>query len=110
MNGISFVTESPRPGEAHRVVTPEGIAAVETIVNENRRVTMNEIVAHVDMSHGSAHQTVRDKKKLRFSFDSRSYIYIYIYIYIQYNALQNITIQVISSCPPPERPLQQHTV
>jgi len=82
MNGISFVTESPRPGEAHRVVTPEGIAAVETIVNENRRVTMNEIVAHVDMSHGSAHQTVRDKKKLRFSFDSRSYIYIYIYIYI----------------------------
>jgi len=28
MNGISSVTDSPRPGQAHRVVTPEGIAAV----------------------------------------------------------------------------------
>jgi len=30
MNGISSVT-----GQAHRVVTPEGIAAVEAIVKEN---------------------------------------------------------------------------
>jgi len=28
MNGISSVTDCPRPGQAHRVVTPEGIAAV----------------------------------------------------------------------------------
>jgi len=28
MNGISSETDSPRPGQAHRVVTPEGIAAV----------------------------------------------------------------------------------
>ena len=26
MNGISSVTDSPRPGQAHRLVTPEGIA------------------------------------------------------------------------------------
>ena len=45
MNGISSVTDSPRPGQAHPVVTPEGIAAVEAIVMENRRVTMNEIAA-----------------------------------------------------------------
>jgi len=32
-------------------VTPEGIA-VEAIVKENRRVTVNEIAAHLDMSHG----------------------------------------------------------
>jgi hypothetical protein len=32
MNGISSVTDCPRPGQAHRVVTPEAIAAVETIV------------------------------------------------------------------------------
>jgi len=43
MNGISSVTDSPRPGQAHRVVTPEGIAVVEAIVKENRRVTVNEI-------------------------------------------------------------------
>jgi len=45
MNGINSVTDSPRPGQAHRVVTPENSAAVEAIVKENRRVTVNEIVA-----------------------------------------------------------------
>ena len=54
MNNISSVTDSPRPGQAHPVVTPEAIAAVEAIVKENRRVTLNEISAHLDMSHGSA--------------------------------------------------------
>jgi len=85
MNGISSVTDSPRPGQAHRVVTPEAIAAVEAIVKENRRVLVNEIAAHLNMSHGSAHHIVhdvlqfhkvfsklRDKKYLGFSFDSPS--------------------------------------
>jgi len=40
INGISSVTDSPRPGQAQRVVTPEAIAAVEAIVKENRRVTV----------------------------------------------------------------------
>jgi hypothetical protein len=52
MNSISSVKDSPRPGQAHRVVTPEAIAAVETIVKENCPVTVNEIAAHLDMSHG----------------------------------------------------------
>ena len=84
-NGISSVTDSPRPGQAHPVVTPEASAAVEAIVKENLRVTVNEIAAHLDMSHGSAHHIVhdvlqfhkmfsklRDKKYLRFPFDSPS--------------------------------------
>jgi len=37
MNGISSVTDSPLPGQAHRVVTPEIIAAVEAKAKENRR-------------------------------------------------------------------------
>jgi len=41
-NGISSVTDSPRPGQAHRVVTPEGTATVEAIVKENHRVKVNE--------------------------------------------------------------------
>jgi len=53
MNGISSVTDI--------VVTPEAIATVEAIVKENRRVTVNEIAAHLDMSHGSAHHIVHDK-------------------------------------------------
>ena len=76
--GISSVTDCPRPDQAHPVVTPEGIAAVEDIVKENRRVTVNEIAAHLDMSHGSANHIVRDKKlkkNPRFSFDSPSVLY-----------------------------------
>jgi hypothetical protein len=60
MNGISSVTDSPRPGQAHRVVTPEAIAAVEAVVKENRRVIVSEIAAHMDMNHGSAHVMVLD--------------------------------------------------
>ena len=48
MNGISSVTDFPLPGQAHRVVTPEDIAAVEAIVKENRRVTANEIARSGD--------------------------------------------------------------
>jgi len=60
MHGISSVTDYPRPGQAHRVVTPEAIAAVEAIVKENRRVTVNGITAHLYISHGSAHHIVHD--------------------------------------------------
>jgi hypothetical protein len=60
MNGISSVTDSPRPGQAHRIVTPEAIAAVEETVKENRRVAVNDKAAHLDMSHGSAHHIVND--------------------------------------------------
>jgi len=41
-------------------VTPEAIAAVEAIVKENRCVTVNEIAAHLDVSHGSAHHIIHD--------------------------------------------------
>jgi len=91
MNGISSVTDSPQPGHTHRVVTPEAIAAVEAIMKENHRVTVNEIAAHLDVSHGSAHHIVHDvlqfhkvsnklrnRKYLRFSFDSPSY-YIFMF-------------------------------
>jgi len=60
VNGVSSVTGSPRPGQAHRVVTPEAIAAVEAIVKENHRVTVHEIAAHLDMSYGSAHHIVHE--------------------------------------------------
>jgi hypothetical protein len=59
-NAISSVTDSPRPGQAHRVLTPKAIAAVEAIVKENCHVTVNEIAAHMDMNYGSAHRIVHD--------------------------------------------------
>jgi len=45
MNGISSVTDCPRPGQAHRRVTPEAVAALEATVKENRRVTANKTAA-----------------------------------------------------------------
>jgi len=60
LNGVSSVTDSPQPGQAHRVVTPEAIAAIEAIVKENHHVTVHEIAAHLDVSHGSAHHIVHD--------------------------------------------------
>ena len=48
MNGISSATDSPRPGQAHPVVTPEAIAVAEAIVKENNRVTVNEIACNGD--------------------------------------------------------------
>jgi len=48
MNAISSVTDCPRPCQAHPVVTPEGIAAVEAIVKEKCRVTLNGMVRDVD--------------------------------------------------------------
>jgi len=60
MNGISSVTDSPRPGQAHQVVTPEAIEALEAIVKEDCCVTVNDTAALPDMSHGSARTIVRD--------------------------------------------------
>ena len=85
MNAIRSVTESRRPGQAHPVVTPQAIAAVEAIVIENRLVTMNETAAHLDISRGSAHHIVHDKQKLNFHF-----IHVHIYIF---SILSNRTLQ-----------------
>jgi ribosomal protein S25 len=41
-------------------VTPEVIAAVEATVKENRGVTVKEIAAHLDVSHGSAQHIIHD--------------------------------------------------
>jgi hypothetical protein len=42
------------------VVTPQGIAAVKQTLKQNRPVTVNEIAAHLDMSHGAAHYIICD--------------------------------------------------
>ena len=63
MDDSSSVTDSPRPGQAHPVVTSEGTAAVEAIVMENQRVTVNEMAAHLDM-YGTQWRLHRKTKSL----------------------------------------------
>ena len=80
MNGISSVTDSPRPGQAHPVVTPEDTAAVEAIVKEIGRVTVNERAAHLDMSHGSTHhivQSVLQLNKCRVNYEIKIFKFLY---------------------------------
>jgi hypothetical protein len=74
MNSIRSVC--PRPGQAHRVVTREVTAAVETIMKENGRVTVNEIAAHLDISHGTARRVVCDV--------------LHLYMYLMFNKFINI--------------------
>jgi len=59
-NDVTSVEDAPRPGQTPQVVTPQNIAAVEAIVMENRRVTLNDIAACLKISHGSAHHIVHD--------------------------------------------------
>ena len=73
MNGVTSVTDAHRPGQARRFVTPEAIAAVEAILKENRRVTVNEIAAHPDMNHGLAHRIAHDV--LQFYLISSSLVF-----------------------------------
>jgi hypothetical protein len=62
---VISVKDAPRPGQAHRLVTPESIAAVEALLRENRRVTVDEIATIVDLSHGSAHHIIHDVLQFR---------------------------------------------
>jgi hypothetical protein len=50
-NGVTSVKDAPRPGQAHRVATPESIAAAEALIRENRQVTVDEIATIVDLNH-----------------------------------------------------------
>jgi histone-lysine N-methyltransferase SETMAR len=59
-NCMSSVAATPRPGQAHRVVAPQAISEVEHVTKENRRVMVDEVVAMLDISHGSAHHIIHD--------------------------------------------------
>jgi hypothetical protein len=47
--------DRPRPGQVS-VITEEKIAAVDTLVQENRRITVRELSTTVNTSMGSIHQ------------------------------------------------------
>jgi hypothetical protein len=64
-NSVTSLADAPLSGQTHRVVTPETIAAAEAIGMDNRRVTVNEIAANLNISHGSAHNIIHDLLKLR---------------------------------------------
>jgi hypothetical protein len=48
MNGISSVTDSPRPAKAHRVVKPVAIAAVEVNVKIKQSGRVNRFARNLE--------------------------------------------------------------
>ena len=64
-NGVTSVEDSPRPGPAFTAVTEDNIAAVENVIQENRRVTVKEVTSLLDISVRSAHHIIHDDLKSR---------------------------------------------
>jgi hypothetical protein len=52
-HGRVSTADMPRPGQAHVVITEESIAAVKSLVRENRRITTREIADSLSVSKGS---------------------------------------------------------
>ena len=63
--GTTLLTDAPRPGQAHRVVTEESIAAADRLIQENRRVTLAEMASLLHMSFGSVQHIVHDELRYR---------------------------------------------
>ena len=53
-NGVTSVQDPPYPGPAFTAVTEDNIAAVENVIQENRHVTVKEVVSLLDISVGCA--------------------------------------------------------
>ena len=69
---MTSVEDAPRPCQAQRDVTPQNIAAVEAIVMENRRVTLNDNAACLKMGfqeevRHAVHEWLRGLSKEFFS-------------------------------------------
>ena len=59
------ITDDLRSGRPVDVSTPEAVQAVEDLIKSDRRVTLDEIVTKMDISHGTVYAIVREK--LHFS-------------------------------------------
>jgi transposase len=59
-SGVSTLTDAARSGRPHTATTPNAIAAVERVIRENRRVTIDEVAGELKISHGSAHHIIHD--------------------------------------------------
>ena len=89
MNGVSSVTDCPRPGHAHPVVTPEGIAAVEAFREEKspRNSEWNGRTSGYESWISTPHRPWGRRWRKHKSFDSPSYFWSFQLI-VRYEILQ----------------------
>ncbi|GFY07315.1 histone-lysine N-methyltransferase SETMAR [Trichonephila clavipes] len=57
-----LLEEDVRPGQAHRVITPEMVAEGNTLVLNNRRITVDEIHQLLGISVGITHTIMNFRK------------------------------------------------
>ena len=60
-DGRESITNDLRSGRPVDVSTPEAVQAVEDLIRSDRRVTLDEIVTNLDISHGTQHAIVSEK-------------------------------------------------
>ena len=54
------MADAARSGQPHTADTPEMVAGVECVLRENRRITLDEVVSELNISHGSAHHVIHN--------------------------------------------------
>ena len=59
-SGVSSVADAARLGRPHTADTPEMVAGVERVLRENRRITLDEVVSKLNISHGSAQHVIHN--------------------------------------------------
>jgi hypothetical protein len=59
-HGHVSTADMPRPGQAHVVITQESIAAVNSLVRENHRITTQEIADSLSVSKGTVHTILHE--------------------------------------------------
>uniref|UniRef100_UPI003590293B protein piccolo n=1 Tax=Myxine glutinosa TaxID=7769 RepID=UPI003590293B len=59
-SGVSSVADAARSGWSHTAITPEMVAGGERVLRKNRRITLDEVVSELNISHGSAHHIIHN--------------------------------------------------
>ena len=59
-SGVSSVADAAHSGRPHTADTPEMVAGVECVLRENRRISLDEVVSKLNISHGSAHHIIHN--------------------------------------------------
>ena len=59
-SGVSSVADAACSGRPQTADTPEIVAGVECVLGENRRITLDEVVSELNISHGSTHYVIHN--------------------------------------------------
>ena len=59
-SGVSSVTDTARSVQTHTAKTPEMVVGVERMLRENCRISLDEVVSELNISHDSSHHIIHN--------------------------------------------------